>query len=106
MGTIHHPLALNRESQEDEIFIVMSKLYLFSYLIDGRYDIDNSIAERFIRVNARTRCSLLAAAWQMYRQPIIRCSQHAETGCLLWNISRNSSTKLSKGERIMKICCP
>ena len=67
MGTIHHPLALNRESQEDEIFIVMSKLYLFSYLIDGRYDIDNSIAERFIRVNARTRCSLLAAAWQMYR---------------------------------------
>ena len=29
-------------------------------------------------VSARTHCSLLAAAWQMYRQPIIRCCQHAE----------------------------
>ena len=47
--SIHHPPALNREPQEDEVFIVMSKLYLFSYLSDGRYDIDNSIAERFIR---------------------------------------------------------
>ena len=28
--------------------------------------------------SARTCCSLLAAPWQMYRQPIIRCSQHAE----------------------------
>ena len=28
--------------------------------------------------SAKTRCSLLAAAWQMYRQPIIRCFQHAE----------------------------
>ena len=82
---------------------------LFAYLNDGRYDIDNSIAEvssvRW-RVSARTRCSLLAAAWQMYRQPIIRCSQHAECmGCQLWNILRNSSTKLPKVERIMKICC-
>ena len=53
--TIHYPLALNREPQEDEIFIVMSKLYLFSYLIDGRYDIDNSIAEHFIRPLADER---------------------------------------------------
>ncbi len=39
----------NRKPQEDKVFIGMSKLYLFSYLSDGRYDIDNSIAERFIR---------------------------------------------------------
>ena len=30
------------------------------------------------RVSARTRCPLLAATWQMYRRPIICCSQHAE----------------------------
>ena len=53
--SIHHPPALNREPQEDEVFIVMSKLYLFSYLSDGRYDIDNSIAERFIRPLAGER---------------------------------------------------
>ena len=79
LSIIHQQL--NREPQEDEVFIVMSKLYISSYLNDDRYDIDNSIAERFIRPLAgesRTRCSLLVAAWQMYRQPIIRCSQHAE----------------------------
>ena len=46
LSIIHQQL--NREPQEDEVFIVMSKLYLFSYLSDGRYDIDNSITERFI----------------------------------------------------------
>ena len=46
---------LYREPQEDEVFIGISKLYLFSYLSDGRYDIDNSIAERFIRPLAGER---------------------------------------------------
>ena len=39
------------------------------------------IAERFIRPltgEPRARCSLLAVSWQMYRQPIIRYSQHTE----------------------------
>ena len=53
-----------------------------SYLSKDHYDIDNSIAERFILPLAGERKNLLffvlAAAWQMYRQPIIRCSQHAE----------------------------
>ena len=71
---------LNRKPQENEVFIVMSKPNLFSYPNNGRYDIDNSITERFLwwMVTSKTRCSLSAAAWQMYRQPIIRCSQHAE----------------------------
>ena len=64
--SIHHPPALNREPQEDEVFIVMSKLYLFSYLSDGRYDIDNSIAERFIRPLAgKRRNSLLFVGSRM-----------------------------------------
>ena len=33
----------------------MSKLYLSSYLNDGRYDIDNTIAERFIHPLASER---------------------------------------------------
>ena len=47
LSIIHQQL--NREALEDEVFIVMSKLYLFSYLNNNRYDIDNSIAEHFIR---------------------------------------------------------
>ena len=49
---------LNREPQEDNVFIVMSKLNLF-YLHNDRYDIDNSIAERFIRPLAGERKNLL-----------------------------------------------
>ena len=57
---------LNRKPQEDEVFIGMSKLYLFSYLNDGRYDIDNSIAERFIRPLAgKRRNSLLFVGSRM-----------------------------------------
>ena len=54
----------------------------FTYLNDGRYDIGQFNSRTFHPSagggGARTRCPLLAAAWQMYRQPIIRCSQHAE----------------------------
>ena len=42
-----------------------------SYLFKNRYNTDNSITERFIRPladGARTRSSLLAAAWQIYRR--------------------------------------
>ena len=46
LSIIHQQL--NREPQEDEVFIVISKLYLSSYPNDGRYDIGNTIAERFI----------------------------------------------------------
>ena len=45
----------NREPQEDDFFIVMSKSNLFSYLNNGRYDINNSIAECFIRPLADER---------------------------------------------------
>ena len=38
---------LNRKPQEDEVFIGMSKLYLFSYLSDGRYDIDKFNSRTF-----------------------------------------------------------
>ena len=47
LSIIHQQL--NREPQENEVFIVMPKLYLSSYQNDGHYDIDNTIAERFIR---------------------------------------------------------
>lgn len=47
LSIIHQQLS--RETQEDEVCIVMSKLYLFSYLNDVRYTIDNLTAERFIR---------------------------------------------------------
>ena len=40
---------LNREPQGDEIFIAMSKSNLFSYLNNGSYNMDNTIAERSIR---------------------------------------------------------
>ena len=63
LSIIHQQL--NREPQEDEVFIVMFKVDMFSYLNNGNYDINNSIAESFIRpsgVSARTRCSLLATA--------------------------------------------
>lgn len=63
LSIIHQQL--NREPQEDEVFIVMSKLYLFFLSVHGRHDIDNSIAEPFItlwRENARTRCSLLVTS--------------------------------------------
>ena len=53
LSIIHQQL--NREPQEDEVFIVMSKSNLFSYLNDSRYDIGNSIAEHFIRPLAGTR---------------------------------------------------
>ena len=53
LSIIHQQL--NREPQEDEVFIVMSKSNLFSYLNDCRYDIGNSIAEHFIRPLAGTR---------------------------------------------------
>ena len=56
---------LNRKPQEDEVFIGMSKLYLFSYLSDGRYDIDNSIAERFIRPLAGKRRNSLLSTCRM-----------------------------------------
>jgi len=87
----------------------MSKLYLFPYLSDGRYDIDNSIAERFIRQLAGKRKnslffvgSRMANVSAAYHTLLSTCRMN---GLLLWNISRNSSTKLSKGERIMKISC-
>lgn len=53
LSIIHQQL--NREPQEDEVSIVMSKLYLFSYLNNNRYDIDNSIAKHFIRPLAGER---------------------------------------------------
>lgn len=74
-------LQLNREPQEDEAFITMSKLYLFSYLNNNHYDIDNSIAERFIRpltVNASIHCSLLETTWKMYHRSINTLLLHAE----------------------------
>ena len=75
LSIIHQQL--NHELQEDEVFIVISKANLFSYLNNEHYYIDNSIAERFIRSQARvtskTCCFLLITAWQMSWQPIIRC---------------------------------
>ena len=53
LSIIHQQL--NREPQEDEVSIAMSKLYLFSYLNNNRYDIDNPIAEHFIRPLAGER---------------------------------------------------
>ena len=50
---------LNRELQEDKVLIVMSQLYLLSYLNDDRYDADNSIAKCFIRPLAGERKSSL-----------------------------------------------
>lgn len=44
LSIIHQQL--NRELQEDEFFIVISKLYLSYYLNDSHYDINNSISER------------------------------------------------------------
>lgn len=63
LSIIHQQL--NREAQEDEGLIVMSKLYLSYYLNDGHYDVNNSIAELssiLWRVSARTHYTLLAAA--------------------------------------------
>ena len=76
LSIIHQQL--NREPQEDEIFIVMSKSNLFSYLNNNRYNIDNSIAERFIRSLAGERKNSLFFVGSMYRRPTIRCYQHAE----------------------------
>ena len=53
LSIIHQQL--NREPQENEVFIVMSKLYLFSYLNNNGYNINNSIAEHFIRPLAGER---------------------------------------------------
>ena len=53
LSIIHQQL--NCEPQEDDVFIVMSKSNLFSYLNDSRYNIDNSIAEHFIRPLAGKR---------------------------------------------------
>ena len=71
----------NREPQEDEIFIAMSKSNLFSYLNNNRYDIDNSIAERFIRPLAGERKNSLffvGSRMANVSTAYIRCSQHAE----------------------------
>ena len=59
----------------------MSKLYLFSYLNNNRYNIDNSITEHFIRPLAgecENSLFFLSVSWQMSQQSIIRCCQHAE----------------------------
>ena len=51
---------------------------LFTYLNDGRYDINNSIAERFIRplaIERKNSLFLWAIAWIISQQLIIRCCQ-------------------------------
>lgn len=75
---------------------------LFIYLNDGRYDIDNSIAERFIRplrVNARTRYSLLAIAWQTYRWPIISTINVPHEQSVYIRISEKIFHEIVKGRR-------
>ena len=72
---------LNRKPQEDEVFIVMSKWYLSSYLNNGRYDIDNSIAERFIHPLAgepKNSQFFVISRTPNVSAAIIRCSQHVE----------------------------
>ena len=47
---------------------------IFAYLNDGCYNIDNTIVKVSSApwlVSGRTRCSLAAIGWQMYRLPII-----------------------------------
>ena len=85
------------------------KKQLFAYLNDGSYDIDNSIAEYFIRPLAGERKnslffvgSRMANVSAAYHTLLSTCRMNGLSIC---NISRNSSTKLSKGERIMKIRC-
>lgn len=52
-----------------------------SYLFKDHYDIDDSIAERFIRPLAGERKNSLffvSSRMEMYRRPIIRCSQYVK----------------------------
>ena len=53
LSIIHQQL--NWETQKDEVGIVISKSNLFSYLNNGRYNMDNSITERFIHPLAGKR---------------------------------------------------
>lgn len=50
---------------------------LFTYLKDGRYDIDNSTADCFIRPLADERKNLLFFCWQSYGK-CIDCLSYAD----------------------------
>ena len=78
----------NREPQENEVSIVMSKSNLYPYLNDDRYDMDNSTTERFIRPLAGGRKnSLCSQPHGKYIGPIICCCQHGNERAVSFGIS-------------------